>query len=300
MRSNSRRALPQSGRSLKLTKAPAQIHAITRAAAKTRFTTAISLISKLEQAHLQSFWYFASKINLAIIATFGSLLWVTSENEEERSWYREKLAEYRWLLRVSSKSAEFMGFTVGMLDASAVFLREKDVGSGTTPISAGGILQQQQQQELQEDRGEEMSDEEEGNEEMKTEHSSSHHQHHQQNNNSYEFPIQSYFPSTTSKNNQEQVISPANTSTSHSNTNHEPPQSTSYDPNNISNGMDTRPTWSHLPVSSAVDFDSGDIQDWNLDQLYNFENFPLAEDVLSHSRRFVREYDESGNAFAGF
>ena len=81
-------------------------------------------------------WYFSSKVNLAIIATFGSLLWATSDNQEEAEFYKSQLAEYRWTLRVSSKAAEFMKFTVGMLDASPVFLKDNTSKSSktTTPL----------------------------------------------------------------------------------------------------------------------------------------------------------------------
>ncbi len=99
------------------------VRSIIRAAARARFTSAIELVNKLEPAHLQSFWYFASKVNLAIIGTFGSLLWATSVDAEEAEFYKSQLAEYRWTLRVSSKSAEFMKFTVGMLDTSPVFTK---------------------------------------------------------------------------------------------------------------------------------------------------------------------------------
>ena len=57
------------------------IRSITRAAAQTRFISALEMVSKLEPAHLQCFWYFASRVNLAIIGTFGSLLWATSDNK---------------------------------------------------------------------------------------------------------------------------------------------------------------------------------------------------------------------------
>ncbi|TAQ86025.1 hypothetical protein B7494_g5654 [Chlorociboria aeruginascens] len=99
------------------------LRTITRCAAKMRFISAVQLVNKLEPAHLQSFWYFSAKINLAIIATFGSVLWATATNAEESEFYRSQLAEYRWTLRVSSKAAEFMKFTVGMLDASPVFAK---------------------------------------------------------------------------------------------------------------------------------------------------------------------------------
>jgi hypothetical protein len=118
-----------------------------------RFVSAIDFVKRLEPVHLQSFWYFASKVNLAIIGTFGSLLWATSGPPEESDFYRSQLAEYRWTLRVSSKSAEFMKFTVGMLDSSAVFQTppsntgtpditpETGTTTGTTAGSQGGTQQ---------------------------------------------------------------------------------------------------------------------------------------------------------------
>jgi len=96
-----------------------------------RFQSAIDFVARLTPAHLQSFWYFASKVNLAIIGTFGSVLWATSDNSEESEYYKAQLAEYRWTLRVSSKGAEFMAFTVGMLDASPVFLKDGESNPGT-------------------------------------------------------------------------------------------------------------------------------------------------------------------------
>ncbi|KAK9367293.1 transcriptional activator protein DAL81 [Lipomyces kononenkoae] len=106
---------------------------ITRAAARVRFVSAVEFVKRLKPEHLQSFWYFASKINLAIIGTFGSILLATSCDNEEREFYRSQLAEYRWILRISSTAAEFMKYAVGILDASAAFLAE--FGTDSTPWS---------------------------------------------------------------------------------------------------------------------------------------------------------------------
>jgi len=65
----------------------------------------------------------------------------------------------------------------------------------------------------------------------------------------------------------------------------------------VSNHTDTRPNWGDF--AGNVNFTPGDIQDWSLDQLYSFENFQVAEDILA-TRRFIEEYDETGNNFAGF
>lgn len=112
-----------------------------------RLVSAINFVKKLRPEHLQSFWYFASKSNLAIIGTFGSILWITSEDGEECENYKAQLSDYRWTLRISSQSANFMKHTVAMLDASTVFLRALDpkIGtpkgllvSATTPQSTDG------------------------------------------------------------------------------------------------------------------------------------------------------------------
>lgn len=103
---------------------PANLRQIVRSAAKARLTSAIEFLQRLKPQHLQSFWYFSSKLNLAIIGTFGSVLWATSDNLEECEMYKAQLAEYRWTLRISSSGAEFMKYALDILDASTVFLSD--------------------------------------------------------------------------------------------------------------------------------------------------------------------------------
>jgi hypothetical protein len=79
----------------------------------------MDFVNRLKPEHLQSFWYFASKVNFGLIGTFGSLLWATSPSAQEAEFYKARLSEYRWTLRVSSRGAEFMEYAVGVLDASA-------------------------------------------------------------------------------------------------------------------------------------------------------------------------------------
>ncbi|KAF2836324.1 hypothetical protein M501DRAFT_940128 [Patellaria atrata CBS 101060] len=95
---------------------------ICRSAAKTRLISAMDFVNRLKPAHLQSFWYFASKINFTLIGTFGSLLWATAPGQEEAEFYKTRLREYRWTLSVSSKRAEFLEYAVQMLDASRAML----------------------------------------------------------------------------------------------------------------------------------------------------------------------------------
>jgi len=53
------------------------------------------------------------------------LLWATADGKEEVDFYKTKLSEYKWTLRVSSKGVEFMGFAMGVIDASISLLTER-------------------------------------------------------------------------------------------------------------------------------------------------------------------------------
>jgi hypothetical protein len=98
---------------------------ITRQAASTRFTHALAFVKRLKQEHFQSFWYFSSRISLAIIGVFAGILTVTSLDEEERKSYMELLAEYRWILRISSTGASVTRYGINMLDANNKWLEKQ-------------------------------------------------------------------------------------------------------------------------------------------------------------------------------
>ncbi|KAL2395979.1 Transcriptional activator protein DAL81 [Exophiala dermatitidis] len=91
---------------------------ICRSAAKARLISAMDFFNRLKPEHLQSFWYFASKFNFALIGTFAGLCFVTSVSQEEAEFYRRRLQEYRWTLRVSNKSAEFLEIASGILESA--------------------------------------------------------------------------------------------------------------------------------------------------------------------------------------
>lgn len=110
-------------RSLSATDSDTYLSHVCRSAAKTRLISAMDFVNRLRPEHLSSFWYFPSKVNFALIATFGSLLLATAPGQEETDFYRTRLSEYRWTLCVSSKSAEFLGFAVDSLDSSSLLLR---------------------------------------------------------------------------------------------------------------------------------------------------------------------------------
>jgi hypothetical protein len=78
----------------------------------------MDFVSSLRPEHLQSFWYSASKYNFALVGTFISLLWATATDPNEANLYKKSLDEYRWVLRLSSKSADFLEHAIGMLAIS--------------------------------------------------------------------------------------------------------------------------------------------------------------------------------------
>lgn len=67
-----------------------------------------------------------------------------------------------------------------------------------------------------------------------------------------------------------------------------------YDIEYTAEALDLRPQW-----TGFSNFTSGDVQEWSLDQLYNFDNMQSIEDILGN-KKVIQEYDESGNIFAGF
>ena len=84
----------------------------------------MEFVNRLRPNHLTSFWYFPSRVNFALIATFGSLLLATSPCEEEAMFYRARLAEYKWALSVSAKSAGFLNFAIESLESSTGLLKD--------------------------------------------------------------------------------------------------------------------------------------------------------------------------------
>jgi hypothetical protein len=114
---------------------------ITRQAASTRFTYALEFVKRLKPEHFQSFWYFSSSISFAIIGIFAGVLAVTSLDEEERKSYMALLAEYRWVLRISSTGAGVTKYGVSILDANNEFLEQHvNTFSPEARLDAGGVM----------------------------------------------------------------------------------------------------------------------------------------------------------------
>jgi hypothetical protein len=89
---------------------------VCRNAAKQRLIAAMEFVRNLRPEHLQAFWYSSSSANFALIGSFAALLHVTAVNAEEAAFYKAKLQDYRWVLRVSARGFEPMAAAMRLLD----------------------------------------------------------------------------------------------------------------------------------------------------------------------------------------
>lgn len=113
-----------------------QLLQICRSVAHERFMFAIDFVQSLKPQHLSSFWYFASPQNFALIGVFGTLLLSTASNTQEADFYRTKLREYRWTLRINSENgAKYMKPAMALLDANMALLTEATNSSPLVPVS---------------------------------------------------------------------------------------------------------------------------------------------------------------------
>jgi hypothetical protein len=102
-----------------------QLLRICRSVAHERFMFAIAFVQSLKTQHVSSFWYFASAQNFALIGVFGTLLLSTASNTEEADFYKTKLKEYRWILKMNSENgARYMKPAMTLLDANMALLTE--------------------------------------------------------------------------------------------------------------------------------------------------------------------------------
>ena len=92
---------------------------ICRNAARERLVSTMNFAHRLRLEHLQSFWYFSSKFGFALVGVFVCLLCATARDGDEARFYGTRLEEYRWTLRVSSKSAEFLVQSLAIIDGAA-------------------------------------------------------------------------------------------------------------------------------------------------------------------------------------
>lgn len=102
-----------------------QLYQICRSVAHERFSFAIDFVQSLKPQHLSSFWYFASPQNFALVGVFGVLLLSTTSSLEEAEFYRTKLREYRWTLKINTENgARYMKPAMALLDANRGLLTE--------------------------------------------------------------------------------------------------------------------------------------------------------------------------------
>lgn len=99
-------------------KSPTKLVEICREAAKTRLIASMDFVRNLRPEHLQAFWYSSSSANFALIGSFAALLHVTASTPEEAHYYKSKLSNYRWVLRVSASGFEPMAEAMRLLDVA--------------------------------------------------------------------------------------------------------------------------------------------------------------------------------------
>lgn len=99
-----------------------QLRTICRNAAKTRLEHATAFVEKLRPEHLQSFWWFAAPKCLALIGVFAGLLSATARDAAEAAFFKRKLDDFHWTLKVRSKGSLSMAAAVREMEASLVGL----------------------------------------------------------------------------------------------------------------------------------------------------------------------------------
>ncbi|BDD63656.1 hypothetical protein MAP00_008525 [Monascus purpureus] len=116
------------------------IISVCREAARERAIMSIDFVRSLRPEHIQAFWLFPSGMNFVYIGIFTALLYLTSRTVEEARFYHSYLSDYRWTLRVMSRTASFLEFAVQRLDMSLLHL---------DPLSPQDIVQNMHMQNPQ-------------------------------------------------------------------------------------------------------------------------------------------------------
>ncbi|KAI6372277.1 hypothetical protein MCOR25_003794 [Pyricularia grisea] len=96
------------------------IRSICRNAAKTRLEHATAFVEKLRPEHLQSFWWFAAPKCLALVGVFAALLSATARDAAEAAFFKRKLDDFHWTLKVRSKGSVSMAAAVREMETSLV------------------------------------------------------------------------------------------------------------------------------------------------------------------------------------
>lgn len=101
---------------------PPSLRDICRKAGKVRLDRAVRFVETLRPEHLQAFWWFAATKSLVLIRSYAGLLWATSSDETEADYYRQKLVDFQWSLKVRSKGVGFVTAAIREMDESPMDL----------------------------------------------------------------------------------------------------------------------------------------------------------------------------------
>ncbi|KAK0625058.1 fungal-specific transcription factor domain-containing protein [Bombardia bombarda] len=121
---------------------PPSMRALCREAGKARLEHAIEFVDKLRPEHLQAFWWFAAPKSLAFVRTYGGLLWATSATDGEARFYRRKLEDFRWSLKVRAKGVGFVTAALREMDES---LQDIDMTGSPVGVDVGGDMGEEEE-----------------------------------------------------------------------------------------------------------------------------------------------------------
>ena len=121
---------------------------ICQNAATARSESAMDFVRSLKSEHWQSFWYFASEFSFGLIGVFESLLSTTFSSEHDISASVSRVDQYRWVLKMAKKNAEFLDGSLAMMDLAAKHSRQvlasiNDQSSSRYPCSQQDHISEQ-------------------------------------------------------------------------------------------------------------------------------------------------------------
>ncbi|OBA20650.1 hypothetical protein METBIDRAFT_43105, partial [Metschnikowia bicuspidata var. bicuspidata NRRL YB-4993] len=97
-------------------KIPEELVNVCRSAARTRLIASIDFVKDLKPEHIHSFWHSSASSNFTLIGTFAALLFISSLSKEEAKDFKEKVYDYRWVLKISAKGFVQIGDSLLKLD----------------------------------------------------------------------------------------------------------------------------------------------------------------------------------------
>ena len=138
-------------------KIPDELLNVCRSAARTRLIASIEFVKDLKPEHIHSFWHSSASSNFTLIGTFAALLFISSSSKEEARDFKERVYDYRWVLKISAKGFMQIGDSLQKLDLVMNHIPGLLNESSEQPITIPNVpttdynktLQQQQQQPQQ-------------------------------------------------------------------------------------------------------------------------------------------------------